>query len=134
MTPILRHASLVAALALVGAIGCDDPPSEESVGPNTEAVVAPPPQPETPSEPATGDQSGDGLVTLSEAGLRFDPPLPKSRVPEGAYYCDMGTVHFAALARGTGQCPLCRMQLQHMEADEHPIEEESEEAHEHEAH
>jgi len=59
-----------------------------------------------PSEPAAND-----LVTVASDGTRFDPPVESSRVPAGAWMCDMGTVHYAALDQGDGKCPTCGMQL-----------------------
>ena len=34
-----------------------------------------------------------------------------ARIPEGAWYCDMGKVHYARSEKGDGVCPLCKMQL-----------------------
>lgn len=112
-----QNHALAALLALTLATACNEPEAEPSANETTEQEASETAEPtEADDGPALGDQSGEGPVTLSQAGNRFDPPIPKSRVPEGAYYCDMGTVHFAALGQGDGRCPLCQMELQHMGA------------------
>ncbi len=60
--------------------------------------------------------AGTGPMTLSDQGVRFDPPVAENRIPDGAFYCDMGTVHFAALQRNDGRCPVCGMELKQMDA------------------
>ena len=53
------------------------------------------------------------LVTVTTEGVRFDPPVEKSRIPKGAWYCDMGTVHYAQSDEGDATCPMCKMTLKH---------------------
>ncbi|MFT5433846.1 MAG: hypothetical protein ACI9OJ_004554, partial [Myxococcota bacterium] len=50
---------------------------------------------------------------VGKSGTRFDPPIAKAQVPEGAWYCDMGTVHYGQMHEGDGTCPLCKMKLVH---------------------
>ncbi len=44
-------------------------------------------------------------------GKEFDPPVEVAQLPEGAYYCDMGTVHYARMEEGDNTCALCHMKL-----------------------
>ena len=55
------------------------------------------------------------LVEVPKAGKKFDPPVSKDKIPAGAWYCDMGTVHYARMDKGDGTCPLCHMKLKHKE-------------------
>ena len=50
-------------------------------------------------------------VEVSQAGEKFDPPIDVSAIPDGAWYCDMGTAHYARSEEGDGVCPLCKMKL-----------------------
>lgn len=52
-----------------------------------------------------------GPVEVSATGTNFDPPVAKDRIPEGAWFCDMGTVHYARMEEGDGRCPRCGMRL-----------------------
>ena len=73
----------------------------------------------TPSEAATKVTATDeavvpaSLVTVTEEGVRFDPPVAKAQIPKGAWYCDMGTVHYAQSGEGDATCPMCKMTLKH---------------------
>ena len=61
-------------------------------------------------EGGTADDGADGpMVEVSAEGSRYEPPVAKSRIPDGAWICDMGTVHYASLSEGT--CPICNMRL-----------------------
>lgn len=50
-------------------------------------------------------------VAIPPKGKKFDPPVRAEQIPEGAWYCDMGSVHYARLEKGDGACPLCHMRL-----------------------
>lgn len=52
-----------------------------------------------------------GVHALPESGSRFAVPVARDTIPAGAWYCDMGKVHFAQPNRGTGACPVCGMEL-----------------------
>jgi hypothetical protein len=54
-----------------------------------------------------------GLVSLTAAGVKLDPPAAKDQIPDGAWYCDMGSVHFAASEQNDGTCAVCGMALVH---------------------
>jgi rubrerythrin len=62
----------------------------------------------------TDDEAQDSAleqVEVAEDGTEFDPPVEKEQIPEGAWICDMGTVHYAQMSEGDGTCPLCGMDL-----------------------
>lgn len=42
-----------------------------------------------------------------------NPPIEKSEVTDGHWYCDMGTVHFTRADKGDGKCEICGMKLHH---------------------
>ena len=54
---------------------------------------------------------GGDLIAVTAAGAKLEPPVTASRIPEGAWFCDMGKVHYARSEKGDGICPLCKMQL-----------------------
>jgi Cu(I)/Ag(I) efflux system membrane fusion protein len=56
-------------------------------------------------------------VTLTPEGTRFNPPIKPEQLPDGAWYCDMGTVEYARSEQGDGECPVCGMKLKHKEGD-----------------
>lgn len=56
-------------------------------------------------------QTETGLVELDESGSQFDPPIEANQVPPDAWFCDMGTVHYASMNEGDGSCPVCGMSL-----------------------
>ena len=59
------------------------------------------------SDPADGADP----VEIAADGTRFDPAITVEQVPAGAWMCDMGTVHYASLEQGDGDCPVCGMRL-----------------------
>lgn len=63
------------------------------------------PTPEAPAPaPARTAES-----SIPADGERYAPPIDKADVPDGAWMCDMGTVHYAA--PHAGECPVCGMKL-----------------------
>jgi len=56
-------------------------------------------------------------VEVSKEGTKFDPPVKAAQIPEGAWMCDMGTVHYARMDKGDGKCALCSMDLVQKGAD-----------------
>ena len=50
-------------------------------------------------------------VEVEEEGTRFDPPIDPARLPDGVWYCDMGTTHWAQPEKGDDECPVCGMRL-----------------------
>lgn len=55
----------------------------------------------------------DGSWQLAATGSRFEPPVKIDEIPQGAWYCDMGTVHYAQTEAGDKTCKLCKMKLKH---------------------
>ena len=114
----MRHLSLMLALFLcvtVTMTGCDSHPAKAAD--ETPSVA--------PQEAVTTDCQGTENsefcgseiahatepVELTAEGSRFDPPIEVEQVPSGAFYCDMGTVHYASLEQGDNACPVCGMLL-----------------------
>ena len=50
-------------------------------------------------------------VAVSKTGREFDPPVKVEQIPKQAWYCDMGTVHYARHEKGDGKCTVCEMDL-----------------------
>ena len=49
---------------------------------------------------------------MPKDGKKFKPSVQASRVPKGAWHCNMnGKVHYAAMQKGKGKCPVCNMKL-----------------------
>ncbi len=61
-------------------------------------------------KPATPAPAGD-LIEVTDDGANIEPPAEKASLPEGAWICDMGTVHYARAKKGDGACPRCGMNL-----------------------
>ena len=86
-------------------IGCGQSATEET-------AVEPEPQAETAAaEPQVADEPALPMVEVAAEGTEFDPPVEVSQLPDGVWYCDMGTVHYARAEEGDGTCPLCEMKL-----------------------
>ncbi len=92
---------LIVSLFLI--TGCDDKAAEASP-PTATADEAP--------QPAADPKA--------EVGTKHDPPIALDKVPDGAWYCDMGTAHYTQAAEGDGKCPLCGMALKKMARAEKP--------------
>lgn len=60
------------------------------------------------------DQVADDApqVKVDRQGTKFAPPVKAQQIPTDAWMCDMmGKVHYAALEKGDGNCPVCNMKL-----------------------
>lgn len=80
-------------------LGCAQGSSPESATTSSPTVAA-------TSAPATD------LVEVAKDGTKFDPPVPKEKIPHDAWACVMkGTVHYASMEKGEGKCPTCGMNL-----------------------
>jgi len=54
----------------------------------------------------------NGKVHVADEGTKFGPPVAKEKIPDEAWACVMGgKVHYAAMKKGNGKCPLCGMNL-----------------------
>ncbi len=52
------------------------------------------------------------MVSVSAEGTTFEPAVRKTQIPDGAWICNMGTVHYARSEKGDGKCPRCSMPLE----------------------
>jgi hypothetical protein len=62
-------------------------------------------------EAGKGPKSGGEMVEVTAEGNKYEPPVQISQIPAGAWYCDMGTVHYARKDEGDGRCTVCGMTL-----------------------
>ena len=69
---------------------------------------APAPEPEAPTVEIVTEVELP-IVEVAAEGTEFDPAVEVVQLPDGVWYCDMGTVHYATLQ--PGECPLCGMDL-----------------------
>ncbi|QDG50146.1 hypothetical protein FIV42_05175 [Persicimonas caeni] len=76
---------------------------------------------------AEGDKVA--MVEVPKEGKAFDPPVEKAQIPEGAWFCDMGTVHYARMEKGDGVCPECNMKLKQKAGGEKAEGEKAEDDH-----
>lgn len=58
-------------------------------------------------------KGNDGAWQIAATGSRFEPPVQIAAIPDKAWYCDMGTVHYAQSEAGDKTCKLCKMKLKH---------------------
>ncbi len=117
----MRLCTVILALTALLLVGCgkkteapaaDKAPAAEKVAEKAAAA----PEAATATAGATDKAvAAPKGVTLTAAGTNFDPPIAKDKVPKGAWYCDMGTVHYARLDKADGKCPRCQMDLKHNE-------------------
>jgi glucose/arabinose dehydrogenase len=114
----VAFALVVTAVAL-GA--CESKSESDTTATTSEAVVAKAAKEEAPAEkatPAKAEKPSSGPVKVAKGGTEFDPPVKMKQIPDGAWVCDMGTVHYARLEKGDGKCPLCKMDLTQKRAEE----------------
>ncbi len=75
---------------------------------------------EAAEEKADAIEDGEKIELTAEGG-KLDPPVKPERLPAGAWYCDMGTVHWAATEKPEdGKCPLCGMALKQYQPGDAP--------------
>lgn len=98
---IALGAALLIAFALVG---CDSDPPAEAEPAEPEATE----EAEAPQEEAEEELEE---VEVAADGTEFDPPIQPEQLPDGVYYCDMGTTHYARGENSEVRCPLCNMML-----------------------
>lgn len=110
-TPHLLSSLMLALAVAMTALACDDdkPSGEAQESSSTESEA---------KKGAGSPSSGDNLskVSVADEGTKFDPPIEKSQLPDGVWYCDMKTVHYAAKSEGDGKCPYCGMKLKKIDA------------------
>ena len=88
----IMHATMVAAAGLLslGLMACDS---------------------SKPTAAAETAKTAAAAPSTEAGGTVHKPPIQKDAVPDGHYYCDMGTVHYSRADQGDGKCPLCKMNL-----------------------
>lgn len=113
----LTTVALVLALTTLVLIGCG---AKEPAGPTPDEIAA-----QKVQQAMEAGQMEPGapveIVEVADDGTVFDPPVQVDQIPDGAWYCDMGTVHYARMTEGDGRCAECGMTLTHKgthEADE----------------
>ena len=72
-------------------------------------------QEDTVAKPSPPAKAGAAEVEVPAEGRTFDPPVAIAQIPPGAWYCDMGTAHYARQNQGDGVCPVCSMALKKKE-------------------
>lgn len=77
---------------------------------------------EAPADPEEGVAKEVVLVEVAAEGTEFDPAVEPAQIPEGAWYCDMGTVHYARGEKGDGKCAVCGMMLKQKTAGAEAVE------------
>lgn len=103
----MRWPALALTLSVLVACSGSEPAEAPAAAPEAPAA------PEASAKPAVVVPPTSGLVSITAAGVELDPPAEKDQIPDGAWYCDMGTVHYAATEKHDGKCPLCKMDLVH---------------------
>jgi glucose/arabinose dehydrogenase len=103
----LKVMLLVLAVVLVG---CGGQPATEEPAAEQEMTTAEP-------EPEVTTEGDVVMVEVPAEGVELDPPVEVVQLPDGVWYCDMGTVHYARAEKGDGICPLCQMELVHKVAE-----------------
>lgn len=137
-----RHPAvvIVAIVAFVFASGCDQSKSSDSSGEKAASAQAAEEGEHHQDEHHEGehhegehhegdhhaesDESGDKeaggkadkenakTVEVPDDGKKFEPSVAASKMPKGAWHCNMdGKVHYAAMKKGDGKCPVCNMKL-----------------------
>lgn len=96
----------IVGLAFFGVSACKSA-KKEKAPPKAEAEKKEEQKPEVP----LAEQNPNKSWKISDHGVRFEPPIPKTQLPDKVWYCDMGTVHYARLQKGDQICPLCKMKL-----------------------
>ncbi|MGM0556339.1 MAG: hypothetical protein ACQEVA_08155 [Myxococcota bacterium] len=141
---------MIVCLALsVAVVGCEKNASGDAKDDEAKAEA---PSEEADDEAAEADEeaAAEGeeeaeeeapaeKVEVAKGGTEFDPAVEPEQLPDGAYYCDMGTVHWASTEKPEdGKCPLCGMKLKqydaagHAKAKEGAVEAKDDHGHDHE--
>lgn len=75
--------------------------------------------------------SDEEIVEVPDEGAEFDPPIDPEQLPDGVWFCDMGTAHWAQPEKGDDECPLCGMRLTEKVGDDGDDHEEHDHDHDH---
>jgi hypothetical protein len=121
-----RILSIFVIAATLIAFGCDKGQNDDDARDEAKAE-----EPAVQQEPAGEEKSAEeevkqkdksdeklALVEVSEAGSKFDPAVQAEQIPADAWYCDMGSVHWAGMQKpDDGKCPRCGMKLKQSDPD-----------------
>ncbi len=108
---------VLAALLSFSVVACDDEADEAEVdeaaaeAPETEEYAEEEEQAAAAEDDEAEAEAELEMVEVAADGTEFDPPVEKEQIPDDAWICDMGTVHYAQMEEGDGTCPLCNMDL-----------------------
>lgn len=102
---MFKHLILLAVLT-IALVACE---SKTEVPAEAEGEVPAQAEAAAPAEAEAGEELA--MVEVSAEGTEFDPAVQPEQIPEGVYYCDMGTVHYAIANDGSTRCTLCNMML-----------------------
>ncbi len=91
---------LVVLVVVLTACGGQPATEEPAAEPETTAV-----------EPEVTTEAEVVMVEVPAEGVELDPPVEVVQLPDGVWYCDMGTVHYARAEKGDGICTVCGMEL-----------------------
>jgi len=105
----------ITTLVTASLVGCDSSKPAATKPAETKPAAEEPA--DAKGTAAKADKAANDFAEVSREGTKFDPPVAKAKIPPGAHYCDMGTVHYARMERGDGKCPECGMMLTLMPAD-----------------
>ncbi len=72
----------------------------------------------TAHDSGASPMTDDEIVEVPDEGVSFEPPIDPEQLPEGVWYCDMGTTHWAQPEKGDDECPNCGMRLTKKEGEE----------------
>jgi cytoskeletal protein RodZ len=117
-TPLLITIITLVCIAL---IGCESKKTDATDTSTNETAAAATTEKtnETAAATTTAEKVSKGnFIEVTREGAKIDPPVAVDKIPDGAYYCDMGTVHYARMEKGDSKCALCGMMLKHKGSDE----------------
>jgi len=115
----------IITLVSLALVGCDSKKTDatDTTAKETAAAATTEKAAETAPAETTAEKAKDSdTVEVTKEGAKIDPPVAIARIPDGAYYCDMGTVHYARMEEGDGKCALCGMKLEHKGGEEKAAE------------
>lgn len=101
----MRSLVILVIAAGLGLASCGKDKASDSEAHHSHAAM-------DPAKAAPGPQ-----VKVPKEGIKFEPPIAPSQLPDGVWYCDMGTVEYARAEPGDGRCPICRMRLKQKVAE-----------------
>lgn len=102
------------ALALVACDKKSEDGTTEEPTADEATKEAPDDEAEEPAE-ETEQPTDEKAATVEVAtdGTKFEPAIAANRLPDGAWYCNMGgSVHYARMEEGDGKCAVCGMKLE----------------------